>query len=293
MNKTEKPRHHNFYILNVKLRKRATKEDMSADDYVRLLKNAYSKKIHKESSKGKHCIFKFMFEEKDKKGKILYLHGILAQFTYITNEKWFNIESLDIETEFHVQDGLFPNAVFTEYVFIPAAHRFVFRTASGLPISPYPVKHFLEHALDEASKHDELVQVDVESSKETIEEILSATEIRKIMIDVNYSNFDNNDDIQKFFEEDVKSSNIERVKIEATRKPDESIDVIKSQILYGALKTSVSNGETTARILDKNGKAKTVKTSQFPRRESVFGTFTNFSDLVHDKIMKLFRNNGN
>jgi len=292
MAKPEKSRYHYFYILNIKLRKKNSTKDLSPKDYVRLFNDLYKRKIHKESSSSKHCIIRFLFEEKPGQGTN-YLYGSMAQFTFIHNERWFNLASLDLDNEFKVPDGLFPDAVITEYVFIPSAHRFCFRTSSDIRISPYPVKKFLDAALNEVCKADEIVHVDVESDRTTIDTILAAKELRKLIIDINYSNLDTGDDLKKFVEEDIKASNSSRLKIEATQKPDVSIDVKKSKILTGALQSSVSDGEAEATILDNNNRVQTIKTSDFPRKESVFGTMTMFRELVKDKIMGIFRSNGN
>jgi hypothetical protein len=292
MAQTERNRHHNFYILNIKLRKHNSTDDLTPKDYIRLLKTVYNKKIHKESSSGKHCIFKFMFEEKEK-NDVQYLTGTLAQFTFIQNDKWFNLNSMDLDEAFKVPDGMFPDAVITDFVFVPKAHRFCFRVSSSITISPYPVKKFLEMALDEASLADEYVQVDVESDVSSIEKILASREIKKLIIDINYSNLDTGNDLKMFVEEDIKSSNTSRLKIEATQKPKISIDVEKSKILKGALEASISDGETTATIIDENNKVQTIKTSKFPRRESVYGNLVRFNQLAYEKIMSIFRPNGN
>ena len=284
----EKIRYYNFYTLNVKLRKKNSKNDSPPEDYVRLFKKVNNKKIHKESSPNKHCIFRFMFEEMEGK-KVLYLSGTFAQFTFIHNERWFNIASLDVDKEFKVPDGLFPDAKITEFVFVPSAHRFSYRVSGEFNISPYSIKKFLEFALDEASNADEFVQVDVESNKSSLKAIFSARIIKKLLIDINYSNTDVGDDLQKFVEEDIKASNTSRLKIEATQKPDVSIDIKKSKILTGAIESSVSNGETEAVIIDENDRVKKIKTSDFPLKEAVHGFKSRFSQLVYEKILKLFR----
>ncbi len=236
----EKPKHKYFYILNVKLRRRDSNKDLLPSDYVRIFKKAYADKIHKESSPNKHCIFKFMFEEKEK-NEVIFLSGTFAQFTYIQNDRWFNLNTLDLDAEFNIPDGLFPDTVITDFVFIPAAHRFCFRTASDIKMSPYPIRKFLESALNEACKENEFVQVDVESDKSSIDNILSAQEVRKLFIDINYSNYDIGNDLKAFVEEDIKASNSSRLKVEATQKPGVSIDIKKSKILTGALEASVSD----------------------------------------------------
>jgi hypothetical protein len=290
--KPEKPKHYRFYILNIKLRKKGSNKEASVDEYINLLKRLYNKKIHTESSPSKHCILRFLFEEKDS-DKIIYLSGSFAQFTYIQNERWFNLDSLDIDKEFKVPDGLFPDAVSTEYIFIPSAHRFCFRTHANLSISPYPVRKFLEKALDSVCSADDYVQVDVETDVSTIEMIFNAKEIRKLYININYSNLDTGSSFKEFVENDIKSSNTSQIKIQATPKPDGSIDIDKSTILKGALESSASDGEAEAVIIDQNDVRKKIKTTDFPRKEEVFGNFARFNYLVYEKVISIFRSNGN
>ena len=288
MAKAEKPKFRSFYVINIKLRNKTNKEDASPEAYANLFNRMYVRKIHEESSSGKHCIIKTLFAEKEEK-KLLYYSGTLAQFTYITNEKWLDINSLDLDEEFKVREGLFPDAVFTDYIFIPEAHRFAFRTAGNISISPVPVKQFLERALEEASKKDEYIQVDVESDRASLDDIMSAMEIKKLTIDINYSNFDNTSDYQKFVEDQIRESNTSRLKIEATQKPDVSIDINKSVMLKGAIESSLSNGQTIARIINKNGQAETIKTVNYPLKDAVFSTMITFHQELYNKLMNLFR----
>lgn len=288
MAKPEKLKHHSFYILNVKLRKSITKKDMSEENYVRIFRKVVRKKIHTESSPNKHCIFRFMFEEKVK-DKVKYMYGTFAQFTFIQNERWFNLNSLDIDKEFRIPDGLFPDAKITEFVFIPAAHRFCYRISSEFTVKPYPIKKFLETAFDQITLKNEYVQVDVESDTASLERIFSAKEIKKLFIDINYSNTDVGDDLKQFVEDDIRASNTSRLKIEATQKPKTSIDINQSKILTGAIQSSVSNGETEATIINEDNRVETIKTTDFPRRESVFGVTAMFSENVYRKVMAIFR----
>lgn len=290
--KPEKPKHYRFYTLNVKLRKKGSNKEASIDEYINLFKRVYSKKVHAESSPGKHCILRFLFEEKELTDTI-YLSGSLAQFTYIHNERWFNLDSLDIDKEFKVPDGLFPDAVLTEYIFVPLAHRFCYRTHANLSISPYPVRKFLEKAIDSVCLADDYVQVDVETDVSTIEMIFNAKEIRKLFININYSNLDTGSSFKEFVENDIKASNTSQLKIQATPKPDGSIEIDKSSILKGALESSASDGEAEAVIIDQNDVRRKIKTTDFPRKEDVFGNFARFNQLVFEKIITIFRSNGN
>lgn len=288
MTKVEKSKHFSFYILNVKLRKSSNKKDMKEEDYIRIFRQVLQRKIHTESSPNKHCIFRFMFEEKENEN-IKYMSGTFAQFTFITNERWFNLNSLDIDKEFKTPDGLFPDAKITEFVFIPAAHRFCYKVSSDFAIKPYPIKRFLETALDQVTQKNEYVQVDVESDAATLDRIFSAKEIKKLLIDITYSNTDVGGDLKQFVEDDIRASNTSRLKIEATQKPKTSIDINQSKILTGAIQSSVSNGETEATIINENNQTETIKTTDFPRKESVYGIASMFNERVYNRVIQVFR----
>lgn len=292
MAKAQKERHFGFHILNVKLRDSRTKKDLLPADYVKLFKKVYNQKIHKESSPNKHCIFRFLFEEKEK-NKVQYLSGTFAHFTFIQNDKWFNLKSMDLDTEFKIPDGLFPDAKIADFVFIPEVHRFCYKVTNEFKVNPYPIKKFLEMALDKATEKNQFVQVDVETDVSTLNAILSARVIKKLHIDINYSNADFGIDAKKFVDDDIRNSNSSRIIIEATQKPYKSIEVNQSQILKGAIESSISNGETTAKIIDENNKTQTIKTKNFPRNESVFGLGNRFNQLVYEKVLKIFKQNGN
>lgn len=289
MAKKEKEKDQSFYVINIKLRDKESNNDLTKTDYVRIFERLYKNRVHKKSSATKHCILRNQFIEKIGE-EVVYMSGLLAQFTYIENEKWFNLKSLDIDEEFSAPDGLFPDPKMTEYIFIPKAHRFCYKVSSEFQTNPYPIKNYLQSALMEVCNSNEYIQVDVETEQTTIDKILVSPTIKKISIDINYSNFDNGGVLKKFVEDDVRESNMSRLKIEAIRKPGKSIEVNKSKILSGAISSAISNGEAIANVVDVNGKNKIIKTTDFPLKEFVRGFPSRFNALVHDKIMNLFRN---
>lgn len=284
----QKERNHRFYIFNVLLRRTSDNKDLSPEDYVKIFKRVFDRKIHSESSPSKHCIFRFLFQEKEK-GKTIFLSGTLAQFTFIHNDRWFNLNSLDLDEEFKVPDGLFPDAKITDYVFVPDAHRFCYRFHPEFHVSPASIRKFLEFALNEACETNQYVEVIMETDKSSLDQIYRAPELRKLIIDITYSNHDIGEDVKKFVDDDIRASNTRRLKIEATQKKDESIALNESTILRGAIESSLSNGETEAIIKDEQGKVQHIKTSKFPRQESVYGFLSRFNRLAYEKIMQIYR----
>lgn len=288
MRKEEREKHQYFYLLNIKLRDKRSNKDLCEHDYIRLFKDVYNQKIHAESSASKHCIFRTLFFDDDING-VKFISGTLAQFTFIKNDKWFSLKSLDIDEEFKVPNGLFPDAKITQVIFVPKAHRLAYKINTDFKTKPYTIKKFLTIALNEVCKDNEYVQIDVETDYSSFEKIMNANFIKKLTIDINYSNFDNGGDFKEFIENDIKASDSSRLIIEATHKPNKTIKIKESQILTGALESSISNGESEAKIIDENGRVDTIKTSDYPLKEHVYGVISSFNRLVLEKIMKRFR----
>lgn len=291
MRREEKQKYQYFYIINIKLRDKRSNKELKEADYIRLFKDVYDKKIHAESSSSKHCIFRTLYFEENNNG-VKYISGTLAQFTYIKNDRWFSLKSLDIDEEFKVPNGLFPDAKITQVVFIPKAHRLAYKINTEFKTKPYTIKKFLTAALNEVCKENEYVQIDVETDYSSFEKILNANFIKKLTIDINYSNFDNGGDFKEFIENDIKASDSSRLVIEATHKPNKTIKIKESQILTGALESSISNGESEAKIIDENGRVDTIKTSDYPLKDYIYGVISSFDRLVVEKIMNRFRRDG-
>lgn len=288
MRKEERQKHQYFYLINIKLRDKRSNKELNENDYIRLFKDLYDKKIHAESSPSKHCIFRTLFFDEQING-IKYISGTLAQFTFIKNDKWFSLKSLDIDEEFKVPNGLFPDAKITQVIFVPKAHRLAYKINSDFKTKPYTIKKFLNIALNEVCKENEYVQIDVETDFSSFEKILNSNFIKKLTIDINYSNFDNGGDFKEFIENDIKASDSSRLVIQATHKPNKTIKIKESQILTGALESSISNGESEAKIIDENGRVDTIKTSDYPLKDYVYGVISSFDKLVLEKIINRFR----
>lgn len=287
MAKPEPTRHHKFYILNVKLRDKQNSNDLEAEDYIKLFESAYKKKIHKESSNSKHCIFRTLIPVEGSEN-ILFLKGTFVQFTFIENDSWIDLETMEIDEAFKIREGLFPDPKFFDFVFIPAAHRFCYRVSNGNSASPYAIKKFLKMALDNVSEGN-YVDVDVETDRSTIEKIIQAKHLRKLIIDINYTNHDFGEAAAKQIEKEMRDSKTGKMKIEATAKPGNDIDIYQSTYLEGGIALSESNGETTAKILNSKGRIETIKTENYPFIDSVFSTLSRFSDSTYEYIMKKFR----
>ncbi|MDO5665452.1 MAG: DUF4747 family protein [Bacteroidia bacterium] len=144
--------------------------------------------------------------------------------------------------------------------------------------------------MNKVCKDDEYVVVDVETDKDTLNKILDSQYIKKIIIDINYSNQDIGSKVKRFVDKDIKASNTGRLKIEATQKNDSYIEPRKSDILLGAMESSLSNGETEANVLDENGRTETIKTVDYPLKDFINGFESRFFILVFEKLIAMFKN---
>ena len=127
-------------------------------------------------------------------------------------------------------------------------------------------------------------------AEKTIEEIINS-DIKEIDITISYSNHDLTDDIRSYIEDDMRNTNVKQLNINAKEKRNEHIILRENRLLKGALLLSQSNGEAKAKIVDSNGRTKTIKTSEFPRVENVTSLMSRFCVKVYEKIINIYRNN--
>jgi hypothetical protein len=216
------------------------------------------------------------------------MYGRIAQFTYFENKDWFDIQTLDLDAEFTIRDGLFPDAVETDFLFAPDEHKFTFITKSSISINPYPVRRFWEEALIAVKDEGDYVHVDVVTSKEFSTKIHTAREVRRLEIDLNYSNAGIGSLSKEIIDEDLRKSNAKAAKIVATAKPNESLQIQESTILTGGIELAEEDGEASARIVDESGNLVNISTKQFPKKNFFDSNSIHLFENLYDKIKGLW-----
>ena len=270
-----------YFIINVKIRRLNSTDDLSANEYVRIFREFYLSGITGRSARQKECVLITQGQQTINEEPVFV--GQFAQVTNVNNRKWFDRNSRALDTSFRIPERYAANAAITEYVFIPSIHRFAYRVTAANLIPAYSTKLFLQLALSRHLSTGYVVDVDVESDDATIDRILEAPELLRLEIHINYSNNDFTDDLQKFVEEDMKASNTGQLTIKAVQKPGNSIDVNGSKILSGALEASVSNGDASATIKDGDGKKQVIKTVDNPKKVIIQASSENrISTLIND-----------
>lgn len=276
-----------FFTINIKLRKFENSRDATREEYIDLITKVFTKKIHKPSSNGKHCIIKFLLPQKED-GKIKYLYGRIAQFTYFANKSWFDIGTLDLDLQFSLREGLFPDAVETDFVFDPETHKFSFITKSSIAISPYPLKTFWQEAVDAVKNEHEHVHVDVVTGKDFTDKLENSRAIRRLEIDLNYSNSGIGSISKALVDEDLKKTNAKNATIIMVAKRNESLNVSDSEIVKGALELSEEDGEARAKIIDSSGNLVDISTKQFPKKEFFESNNIHLFDNLFQKIRNIW-----
>jgi hypothetical protein len=262
-------------IFNLKILPK--EEEVYSDIFQRVLE----KDMAFNTRSDKYMTIRSLSELADKSA----IEGELIYFTRLNGKDWYNRRSKRIENV-EIDPNLNPNAKIGEFYFIPKAHRFCLVLKSG-GISPSQIKIFLEQALRNIYGEKEIV-VEEETSRVFIDKIMKCNSIKRLHINITYTNDDLTDDFKKMWDDDLKQSNVGRADITANALKNEDIDLKNNQLLMGALQLSESNGYAEVQI--KEGKQKkTYKTTEYPRVEIIKTTIDNKLVSVRDRILSIFR----
>lgn len=283
MAQIDKIRSHAFFTINIKLRKNYNKRDATPEEYIEIIKKVQQRKIHKPSSPGKHCIIKYLMEKSEKRN-LDFLYGQITQFTYFENKNWFDIGTLDLDNEFQLRDGLFPDSVDADFIFDPYSHKFSYIKKSNVSISPYPIRNFWEEALNAVKKEDEFVHVDVVTGDNFQKLLKDARQIRRLEIDLNYSNSGIGSITKEILDDDLKSVNPKSASLVITAKPNEGLLIEESDIVQGALELAQEDGDAKAKVIDASGNLVEISTRRFPEKAFFDSNLTLFLDNFIAKI---------
>ncbi len=260
----------NFHVINLIIRKANDDKDLEPEKYEEIFKEFSKSEISGKSSREKEALLVTNTLIPIKQNENI-IFGQFVEYTNIDKKKWFNLLKKEIDSEFAIPDHLKANSVKNSYFFIPKIHRFCYSYTSKEKIDPINVETFLNNAFTKfLNKNYHKIyypEINFEKERETIDEIINAEQLFSLEITVSYSN-DFSKDLKDFFEEDMRESNADSIKINANNKNGESLDISKGRILRGAIEASTSQGTATARI--KNGKtSKTIKTIDHPAKYKV------------------------
>lgn len=275
-------------IINIKLMSNNRRGDEAYKEIVSQIK---SQKIHiPVYGENQHMILRTQFSTLVRVGEqnIEVLYGKISKYVIIDGDDWINLSNMEVENV-DLPANLFPSLKETSYFFIPRAHRFAFVKDQG--ISANYVHKFLSNAVNMVIETDEQSEVIIEQSEDIFERIINAESIKKLLINISYSNADTGDEAYEFMDSQIRESEMRKLKLEAT--PNQNGDIKTSSLLIkGALKVAQSNGYAQATIVENNIRIK-IDTKTHPRIIHTKCEETSLLGYVVNQIMNIFRPHGN
>lgn len=278
-----------FNLLNVKLRMPGAKE-ASKDDYVALITKLAASRNRQAVivSPNVGIIMKRVLTERI--GDNTMLWGYLTRYTPVTSDKLLNLEEPDQEE--HQQEGITANRGTNPrdvlFFFSPENHRLAIKK-NGAPVSIKQAYDYFDKALRGVLNTGQILDLDIEQSGDTFKEILDAPRIKRVEVEVTYTNNDMSKESAADVDRTMKSGNMRRLVMTAIAdESTEGLDVDKIPFLQGAVELAQSNGKVRATIVDAKSPGKrgrTVVTDEHPREEAVISTSA--AGVVRDIYAKL------
>ena len=208
------------------------------------------------------------------------IYGTLVNFVQLSGEDWYNSETNDYENV-NVNPSLHPNVKEYNYYFSPSKHKLYIE----IGVAVKQADKFLTTLISQATQalgYDAVCNV--VSSQESIERIISAKRLTRLVIRIHYSNSDNPDGWAGMIDNDNKESNIRTLKVEATGTKGNPIELENNNMMLGCLSLSRVNGDAIATVVTDNG-TEHISTQDSPEQTEV--KYRN-QDCILDKVKHLF-----
>ncbi len=274
-----------FQIANIKLLSNNRIGDLAYTDIISKIKIG---KISVPVRGDTHMILRTQFADKVRiEGvDVDILYGKISTYTVINGNDWINLNSMEVESV-DLPDNSFPNLKETDYIFIPSAHRLAI--VDNRTFSINIAKKFLIEAVGAVIEEDEQFEVNIEQSEDIFERIVNAESVKKLLVDISYSNADTGDDTYEFMDTLIKDAQMKRLIMEATPNQTGNINT-NSRFVSGALKVAQSNGYVKATIIEAGIKTK-INTNEHPRVIQVQCEETTLISNITSRVIGIFRQN--
>ena len=274
-------------MINVKLMSEGRGGETA---YTDIIKKINQKKVSIPIRGDRHMILRTLFnnvvEVNGRNWDVLY--GNISTYTVIDGKDWINLENMEVESV-DLPRNTFPNLKESDFFFVPGAHRLAFVVKSGF--SANAVEKFLKEAISQVIDEGEDFLVTKEQDESDFEQIFQADIVKKLEIDVSYSNQDVGDEAMEFMDEQIKTAHMKRMKIEGT--PDNTGNInVNVKVLKGAIGLAQHYGKVTASII-KNGVSSKIITDLHPKTIAIRCKETLLRKNIVTQIVNLFRINGN
>ena len=246
----------------------------SPENYEMLFRKMFEKNTPVSVYGKYHLKFKSM----DFKGEMIT--GQLVKYMILDGKDWYNSETNEIEN-IDVDPSLHPNVKVVDYAFSTKYHRMAL--SAEVPVDQ--VLKFIDALIAIASDGTGMeVKTNVISTRQSIENIRTAKDVTKLIIQLSYSNGDNYDEWDALMDNDMKDSDVRDLKIEASSTRGNPLKIDKSRMLSSALALARNNGTASATVYE-NGYRQVLSTQSSPEEKTIkspdrAGVLSQFKDLI-------------
>ena len=254
MNKIKKGRKtikQNFYLYNLVIQ---PKERQEPKAYIELFKQIFNlRQSIRLSTTYSLRMMSLNFVEDGT------LSGTFVKYQNLKEEGWYNSKTNSFQ-DVNIDENLHPDGKEVKFYFFPDKHRLVVESFLTTEQVRMYFDKFLS-AVTEGSGID--VVFNVVKSEEGISLISTNKHLTKLEISISYTNSDNYNGWERMIDEGNKKANVTKLKITATGRADNPIDVKENPLLMSALALSKDNGFATATEQTQQGK-KTISSEKSP-----------------------------
>lgn len=274
------------YVINIKLQSKERSGNQAYQDIVaKLHSDRITIKVDED-----HAIYLRSQFSAELEGNLI-IYGKMTRFLVFQKGDWFNVPEGEL-VDFNSPESLGAKPKDTNYFFIPAAHRFVFVPENGFSVAM--VNRFLEQALPKVINENEQVDVVIQQSLNSFEEIYNAYKIEELKVHLSYSNNDIfSENLDKQMDDEIRDSQITDFVIIAKSEVEREILLSQTPTLRTALNLAKSGqGTAEAKLRSENGKVRKINTSEYPEKVEL-DEDTGENNLllkVLQKIMSIYRN---
>ncbi|WP_297101809.1 DUF4747 family protein [uncultured Draconibacterium sp.] len=277
-----------FEVVNLKLQtKKSDAEKLEA--YKAIILKLVELKCHSAVSENQHLIMYSAYQKKTETG-IEYIYGRLGKGIYFDNKngRSLDIESSTTEEEEYDTSKLY-NPDYTDYVFIPSAHRLCVQL--GNKITASQVRRFLISNASQVIQYGDKIAVEIQKEETAISELLTAKKVHKLDYSISYTNDDTLGAAASLFDRRLKRSQIGKVNVKAEADHNDYMNIEGEEILEGGIELAKGNGNiNSAEITTSDGERKTVTTKDKAKRIKIQSDYESFRTAIVNRIMLLFRN---
>lgn len=203
--------------------------------------------------------------------------------------KWLNNSTLAVDLESEREERipiggkgfLLQISTFTFY-FVPEKHKILVPYSSDQEVRTYI--QFLKEVTKQVRfpGFDATVKVFAESEETSLQPIFSARVVKKVKIEISYSNNSNNSGAEEFMDNLLRDGHMEKTTISSETKDKEGLKIKDNNLLEGAMMLSQQYGYTKATIEDEEGKERMVNTQSTPKE--IFFTFEDDREPTPEEI---------